>query len=419
MEKRKDTKGRNLHDGEDQMKDGRYRYRYTDPLGKRRVIYSWKLVGTDKVPAGKRDADSLRQMERKIEKDLEDGIDSKAAEKLTVSQMYQAYMGLKQIRESTRQCYEAIYHRYIEDTLGPKKLEVIRPSVMQGYFKSLSEDRHLKPHSLRNVYALLHPMFDLAVRDGYIRMNPTDGLLPSFKKDGKWQDEPRRALTPAEQSAFLGYLEQSDLYRHWKPLFVFLLGTGCRIGEALGLTWNDVDFEKNLIRISHAIVYLQDETGKHIYRMSTPKTNSGIRTIPMLSKVRAALLQEKQNQELLGIRSKAVIDGYTGFVFINGNGNVHAKENINNLIRKICLEYNTQESEKAARENRDPALIQRFSVHNLRHTFCTRLCESGMNIKMIQDIMGHSSIQTTMNIYAEVTERSKEAAFEELDGKVF
>ena len=80
--------------------------------------------------------------------------------------------------------------------------------------------------------------------------------------------------------------------------------------------------------------------------------------------------------------------------------------------------YNKQETEQARAEGRQPMLIRHFSVHNLRHTFCTRFCENETNLKVIQDIMGHADITTTMNIYAEATKEKKQEAMANLNGKI-
>lgn len=103
-----------------------------------------------------------------------------------------------------------------------------------------------------------------------------------------------------------------------------------------------------------------------------------------------------------------MIDGYSGFIFTNREGYVHIPQNINKVIKNIYKSYNKQEMERAKHEHREPMLIRHFSAHNLRHTFCTRFCENETNIKIIQEIMGHHDIGTTMNIYAEVTENKKQ-----------
>lgn len=93
-------------------------------------------------------------------------------------------------------------------------------------------------------------------------------------------------------------------------------------------------------------------------------------------------------------------------------------QTINRALERMSLACNQEEKERAKREHREPVEVRHFSVHNLRHTFCTRFCENETNIKVIQEIMGHSDIGTTMNIYAEATESKKKESFENLDGKI-
>ena len=151
--------------------------------------------------------------------------------------------------------------------------------------------------------------------------------------------------------------------------------------------------------------------------VTTPKTSAGCRTIPLLKEVREALQQERIKQLQTGGKS-VTVDGYTGFIFTNRFGDVYTPFSINKAIDRIILAANAWEAERAAEEQRTPVVIRHFSVHNLRHTFCTRFCENESNIKVIQEIMGHSDITTTMNIYAEATEQKKKEAFINLEGKI-
>ena len=75
--------------------------------------------------------------------------------------------------------------------------------------------------------------------------------------------------------------------------------------------------------------------------------------------------------------------------------------------------------EKAKKERRDPVLLPEFSCHHLRHTFCTRLCENETNLKVIQTVMGHKDIQTTMDIYADCTEDKKKEVIQKIENKIF
>lgn len=105
-------------------------------------------------------------------------------------------------------------------------------------------------------------------------------------------------------------------------------------------------------------------------------------------------------------------------MFQNRYGNVHNPMTINRAIKRIYTAYNKEEAEKAKKEHRNPIMIPHFNCHNLRHTFCTRFCENETNIKVIQEIMGHSDITTTMDVYAEATKEKKMETFEKLEGKI-
>lgn len=109
---------------------------------------------------------------------------------------------------------------------------------------------------------------------------------------------------------------------------------------------------------------------------------------------------------------------YTGFIFQNRYGDPLSPHSVNRAIDRICAAYIEDETVLADQEGRDPVLIRHFSAHNLRHTFCTRFCENERNIKVIQEIMGHADIETTMNIYAEATKEKKKESFSNLEGKI-
>jgi integrase len=164
------------------------------------------------------------------------------------------------------------------------------------------------------------------------------------------------------------------------------------------------------------MVYYQRDENKCYFSVTTPKTEAGNRIIPMLPEVKEALLNERKYQMERGICCQAVIDGYTDFIFLNRFGMPHNPQTINRTIKRITLSYNEEEMENA--ENREPVFLPKFSCHNLRHTFCTRYCENETNLKVIQEIMGHKDIATTMEIYAEATKDAKIKSFENLTGKI-
>lgn len=417
-DKKRDNKGRILRQGERQREDGRYEYRYKDIKGNTRSIYSWKLVETDKVPNGKKSSQSLRELEKQVRRDVEDELNSFTAHKTTLNAFFDSYIETKyELKQSTRTNYKYMYKKYVHDEIGVKDIASIKYSDIKKFYIHLIKDIGFKPASMEIIHTILHPIFTTAVRDGLIRINPTDGVMAEIKKSHDWEKPKRHALTESQQSAFISYISRNRKYLHWLPVFTVLLGTGCRVGEIVGLRWSDCDFDENLISVNHNLIYRLQDSGKCEYHITTPKSKSGIRIIPMLSEVKMALLQEKTNQLETGF-NQTMIDGYSGFIFQNRFGECLNAHCINRAIDRISRDYNNEETETAEKEQREPELLPHFSAHNLRHTFCTRFCENETNLKIIQEIMGHADISTTMNIYNEATKEKKIESFANLEGKI-
>lgn len=419
---RKDNKAkaRVLYKGEYHKKNGMYEYRYTDLNGKQKSVYSWRLNENDPVPEGKKKTPSLRELEREIEHDKMKGVDTALAKKTTLNDYFWEYIEQRPLKQSTRTNYKYMYKRYIEGVLGNKKISAIKYSDIQRFYNSLIKEKNLKPNSMEVINTILHPIFTAAVRDDIILKNPTDGVMGEIKRSHNWSKPNRKALTAEQQRVFVEYLRDSRTYGHWKPILTVFLGTGCRVGELIGLRWKDVDFEENEISINHNLIYRQQDSGKCEYHITTPKTEAGIRTIPMLDEVRNVLLNEYKYQLQTGF-NQTVVDGYSGFVFKNRFDTVFSPSSLNRAIQRIVRDYNAEETEKARVENREPIFLPHFSVHNLRHTFCTRLCENesnGVTLKKIQDIMGHSDLSTTLEVYTDLTKEIKHETFSCLQGKI-
>lgn len=405
---RRDSKNRILGKGEYQKADGRYMYRYIDSNGNAGYVYSWTLTKSDRAPKGKTPGKCLRDLEREIAIDIQDGIDVSASRTMTLNDYFEKHMALKQrLKPTSRQNYNTLYNSLVRDTLGNRKISDIKYTSIKSFYNSLILERGLAVASVGALNIVLNPVFKLAVRDGCIRTNPVSGVLAEIKKESAERPQKKRALTISQQISFMTYVYKHNVYSKWYSLFVFLLGTGCRIGEACGVTWSDCDFSKNTITISRSACVVFDEVaGKHVSKITTPKTAAGTREIPMLSEVRKVLLQERARQLKLGIRSTE-LDGVHGFVFFNKNGNIHHARNINKVFTKVVKLYNRDEQETAKLENRTPNLLPEITPHILRHTFCTRMCEEGINIKVVQEVMGHTCMSVTMDIYNDVTNEFK------------
>lgn len=283
---RKDLRGRTLRKGEMQRSsDKRYSYCYTDPLGRRKYIYANDLV-------------TLREKEAELTKNQLDGLDIYIAGKATVNFVFDRYMKLKaNLRQTTRSNYLYMYDRFVRNTFGNKKIADIRFSDVLQFYNCLLQQQEMQINTLESIHTLLRPTFQLAVRDGIIRNNPTDGVLAEVKRNSDQHGGIRHALTVAQQRAFMEHVANHPVYFHWWPLFTILLGTGCRIGETLGLRWEDIDCENRVIHINHSLVYYPvGESRTSVQHISKPKTKAGERTIPMLDSVQDAFetLREEQ-----------------------------------------------------------------------------------------------------------------------------
>lgn len=404
MSARKDPKGRALRKGEIYREsDGRYAYGYVDPYGKRKFIYS-------------KDLKKLREREEKLFKDQLDGLNVYVMGKASLNFVFDRYISTKsELRETTYTNYTYMYDRFVREGFGKRKIGEIKYSDVLYFYYDLLNDRGLQVNTLETIHTVLHPTFQLAVRDDIIRNNPSDGVMAEIKKKNTKKKNMRHALTIEQQRAFMNYIASSPVFVYWNPIFTVLLGTGCRIGEVVGLRWSDVDMEKRTIDINHSMTYYprRTDTYKCEFKVSLPKTEAGIRILPMMQPVYEALQSEYERQKEDGFCT-AVVDGMSGFIFSNRFGMIHNPAAINRAIRRIIEAHNAEEIIKAKKEKREPVIIPHFSCHHLRHTFCSRFCENETNIKIIQEIMGHASIETTMDIYAEVNSDKKKESIEKL-----
>ncbi len=408
MASRKDKKGRVLRKGEYQRgSDGKYVYMYTDPDGERRYIYA-------------KDLKVLREREEKLIKGQLDGLNTYVAGNADVNFVFDRYMSTKsELRSSTYTNYTYMYDRFVRKGFGKRKIGDIKYSDVLQFYYHLIKDKGIQINTLEIIHTLLHPTFQLAVRDDILRKNPSDCVMAEIKKKTGNKKGIRHALSLEQQRAFMDYVAKSPIFVNWYPFFAVLLGTGCRIGELVGLRWDDIDLENRSININHQMTYYprRSDTYKCEFKVSLPKTDAGVRLIPMMDQVYDVLKEEYERQMEEGF-SDVVIDGMSGFIFTNRFGNIHNPQAVNRAIKRIYEAHNAEEIVKAKKEKREPVIIPHFSCHHFRHTFCTRFCENETNIKVIQSIMGHASIETTMDIYAEVTEKTKKKALDNLSANL-
>ena len=383
--KRTDNRGRVLRTGESQNKDGRYCFKWTDGTGKRNTTYSVNLV-------------ELREKEKQIQRDMEDGINANSAN-MTLNQLFAIYMESKSnIRESTRIVYNIHWNANIKASLlSDMKISQIKQYHIKKWIAELKE-KGAKNSSIKRYETLLSTVLQFAVKNDLIRKNP----CADCGREIKVAPANKRALTVNEQKALLDFAKNDNTYSVYYPIILFLLSTGLRISEAIGLTADRIDSKNNVMHIDRQLLYRTVE-GSYAYRFAPTKSSSGKRDIPLTENTRKALIKQKELDLIFGRRAKEQkVDGEKGLIFITRNGTPINSRNFGKALDGLVKACNRKEVINAESEHRDPILLPHISPHMLRHTFCTRCAEAGLDIKVLQMIMGHSDISITMNIYNHV-----------------
>lgn len=394
VERRKDSRNRVLKEGEYQRENGTFEFKWRDKNGKRHSVYAKSL-------------DELREKEIDILRHVLDGIKVDKSN-ISVNDLYYRWIQLKKgLKLNTVQNYKYMYAQFVEHDFGDRKVAELKRSDVRAFYNYLADSQHLKANTIDNIHTVLHQVLEFGVEDEYLRTNPSDNALRELKRAHNNDSKKRRALTVPEQELFENYLSVEGQYQRWYPIFTVMIWTGMRVGEITGLRWCDIDFEDESIKINHTLVYFNKGGPERCdYAVNTPKTKAGVRIIPMLPKVKEAFIMEKEYQEVSGLKCKAVVDGYSDFIFVNRFGGVQHQGTLNKALRRIIRDCNYEVLDKG---QEDAITLPRFSNHSLRHTFTTRMCEAGVNIKAMQDILGHADAETTLQIYADATNELKKS----------
>lgn len=370
MSNRKDSKGRVLKKGESERKDGIYQYRYTDIRGKRTTVYSSDLK-------------ELREKEKEIQKQIDDGIDYAAGE-ITVIELLERYISLKQgMRYNTRISYGSILNLVRKEEFGHRQIRNIKVSDAQKWFMKLQEDGK-SYRTIVLVRGVINPAFQMAYNEDAIRKNPFDFRITDVVANNT---KKRVSMTEEQQKILLNFVKCDATYKKYYDEFVVLIGTGMRVSEFCGLTMDDIDFAENRIRVDHQLLR---RYGK--YFIEKPKTECGCRYIPMTDEVSQSLQNIISNRR--HANPEVIVDGYGGFLLLDRKGEPKTARNIENEIRSVMKKYKAHNPDKP---------LPHITPHVLRHTFCTNMANAGMDIKALQYIMGHSNAGITLNTYTHMS----------------
>lgn len=278
--------------------------------------------------------------------------------------------------------YYATFNSYIKPALGTIQLQQLRSEHIQQLYQKLV-DYGYSYSTVYMVHVVLNGALKQALKNKLIYFNPMEGVtLPKKPKHRA------KVLTFEEQQKFMKVLKGERL----GPAFLVLLFTGIRRGELLALTWQDIDFDKKIITVNKSVVVVSN-TGKIELIIKSTKTGD-IRFIPMSDTVFKAL---KEHQE------RMILEGNYGIdkpVFCTRNGNYIYPANLNTKYKELL---------KLA------GITENYNLHVLRHTFATRLLESGVSIKIVQKLLGHVRMSTTADIYSHVLFEVQKDAIQKLE----
>ena len=376
---RRDNKGRKLATAESQDKDGRYRYKYNDSFGKRKSVYSWRLTESDPYPKGKRKDISLREKEKEVEKALRNAVATSGGN-MTVLELVQKYISQKRgVKHNTQANYNFVINVIKKEDFGAKRIDTIKLSDAKTWLIKLQDDGrgYSSIHSIRGV---VRPAFQMAVDDDLINKNPFEFQLATVVVN---DSVTREAITRKQQREFLRFIKADKHFCKYYDGIYILFHTGLRVSEFVGLTINDIEFDKERIKVDHQL----QRTRNMKYEILTPKTEKGERYVPMQKDVADCFRRIIQNRKHPKI--EPMIDGYSGFLFLDKNDMpmvaLHWEKYFQHIREKYNSIYKVQ--------------MPCITPHVCRHTFCSNMAKSGMNPKTLQYIMGHSDIGVTLNTY--------------------
>lgn len=387
----KNLKGRECGRGICQRKDGLYSARYSDQYGKRQEKYFSTLPEARNWLKQAKEA-PIPQDSLFVPSDM------------TVDAWFEFWITniVGDLAPNTRRNYRERYTRNIQPVVGNMRLVDVRPMYCKIVLNRM-EDTYAGS-TIRQAYIAMGTMFKAAVVNGLIPSHPMEGVR--FNKPIRAVDD-IHFLTVEEQAKFLEIAKRSHNYHQ----YALILETGLRTGEIIGLTWDAINWEQRTLTVNKTLEFRHKQ---HEWRAGPPKTKQSYRTIPLTNRA-YEILQSARVKWETGKKSDTLskvltyTDMRTGqkssmtmadLVFINYRTGEPAKNSsYDTHLYKLC----------------DEAGIKRFCMHALRHTYATRAIESGMQPKVLQKLLGHASIKTTMDRYVHVTDESMKKAVQQFE----
>jgi Site-specific recombinase XerD len=369
-----DKNGKELPKGVTLRKDGRYMGR-VEYQGEKHTLYD-------------RDLKVLKKRIANLKYEVEHGLYAKE-ENITVASWFDTWITeykMNSVKIGTVESYKDCFKLYIKPVHGRMKLKDMRGEHIQKLYNDMFRKKYSRA-TIELVSVILSSMYKQAIKNEIVQKNPVAMTILPRKREKQEQ----RVFTVAEQKLFINYAKESQHFN----LYKIALSTGMRSGELRALEWNDIDFKNEVIKVRGT---LKSETGAGSFK-DLPKTTSSYRDIPMIKEVWLLLKQIKSEQLKAKLRlgNKWIPqEGLEKLVFPNSFGQPLHSSSINLDMKRIIQQINESKGE-----------FVQASLHTLRHTFATRGIEKGIPPKVMQEILGHSSLSMTMDLYAHVLPDTK------------
>ena len=322
----------------------------------------------------------LQKAMKKLKYELENNIyvepaPKQVVKKITLNEWFDIWLeDYKSInvKQRTFKNYARQYRNHIKKDFGTKYIDEITVEQVQRFVNKLAKSG-LSSNTVELIIVVFSDMLKHAYRSERIKKNPFNHVTKPKKQDAK----EKNILSLEHEKILLKYCTIA-LYRN---IFTIALYTGLRVGEILALTWNDIDFKAKLIHVRHTLVF----ENKNNYYLSSPKSKTSLRDVPMLSNVLELLKTIRPSEA-------------------NANDFVFSRDGVP-LKANALNSYLQTKVEKMQKEGID---IKHLSMHSFRHTFATRAANQGIPHQTLKQIMGHSSLEMTMNLYAHVENQTKQ-----------
>lgn len=361
----KNLKGREIGKGITQRKDKKYEARFTTICGER--------IG--------RRFDTLSEAKNWLLTAKDDNLNGRLKSTLTLNEWFKIWIELKAgaLAAGTIESYEGIYKNHYKKAIGHLEMKDIKAYHIQSILNSKT-DLYTRD-TIQRFFVCISSIMRTAVKNEVIPYNPVSGKI-DIPKRCKPSSKEIKVLTLKQQEDFLAAINGQK----YELIYRLALQTGMRAGELGGLRWKDIDFNKKILHVRQQVTLVKDRsTGQYSAVMSMPKSETGIRKIPLTEEaLRILRIQQSNPPEVVQLQ-------YKDLVFCTRSGTPVLDARLNAALRTIEKKNDSEH----------------VTMHMLRHTFATRCIEAGMKPKTLQSILGHATLDLTMNLYVHTTEDEK------------